>query len=107
MFTGLIESVGRVADVTATGSGIRIRVDTPLASELRPGESVSVNGVCLTATTIEGGVMHADIGAETAGVSTLGSLRVGQVVNLERAMRGDARFGGHFVQGHVDATGTI
>jgi riboflavin synthase len=107
MFTGLIEAVGRVADVTTTASGIRIRVETGLASELKAGDSVSVNGVCLTATSLDGGAMHADIGPETARVTTLGSLRAGHAVNLERAMRGDGRFGGHFVQGHVDATGTI
>ena len=107
MFTGLIESVGRVADLTRTASGMRMRVETRLAPELTPGDSVSVNGVCLTATSTEGGAMQADIGPETARVTTLGSLRAGQAVNLERAMRGEGRFGGHFVQGHVDGTGTI
>lgn len=107
MFTGLIESVGRVADLTRTASGMRMRVETGLAPELTPGDSVSINGVCLTATSTEGGAMQADIGPETARVTTLGGLRAGQAVNLERAMRGDGRFGGHFVQGHVDGTGTI
>src|SRR5512142_1034125 len=107
MFTGLIESVGRVADLTRTASGMRMRVETGLAPELTPGDSVSVNGVCLTATSTGGGAMQADIGPETARVTTLGGLRAGQAVNLERAMRGDGRFGGHFVQGHVDGTGTI
>lgn len=107
MFTGLIESVGRVAGMAPTPSGMRMRVETGLAPELKPGDSVSVNGVCLTVTSIDGGAMQADVGPETARVTTLGSLGVGHAVNLERAMRGDARFGGHFVQGHIDATGTI
>jgi riboflavin synthase len=107
MFTGLIEALGEIADVTETGDGLRLRVRTPLASELAPGESVAVNGVCLTVTLAESGAMYADIGPETARVTTLGSLRRGQPVNLERAMRADSRFGGHFVQGHVDGTGVV
>jgi riboflavin synthase len=71
------------------------------------GESVAVNGVCLTVTAIAGDEMHADIGPETARVTTLGSLEPGAPVNLERAMRADSRFGGHFVQGHVDGVGTV
>lgn len=107
MFTGLIESVGRIAAVESAASGFRLRVETPLASDLRPGDSIAVNGVCLTATAIEDGAFLADVGPETARVTTLGGLGAGSAVNLERAMRGDARFGGHFVQGHVDATATI
>ena len=107
MFTGLIEAVGQVAAVARTETGLRVRVSAALASELSDGESVAVNGVCLTATYVESGEFHADIGPETARVTTLGGLRQGQAVNLERAMRADARFGGHFVQGHVDAVGTV
>jgi riboflavin synthase len=107
MFTGLIEAVAHVADVKETGAGFRLRIQTPLAAELTPGESVAVNGVCLTVAHAGGGEIYADIGPETARVTTLGSLRRGQPVNLERAMRGDGRFGGHFVQGHVDGTGTV
>lgn len=107
MFTGLIEALGEIADVKETGSGLRLRVRTPLASELASGDSVSVNGVCLTVTIAEGGDMYADIGPETARITTLGALRRGQPVNLERAMRADSRFGGHFVQGHVDGTGVV
>ena len=107
MFTGLIESVGRVEAVTRDASGIRIAIATPLASELAPGESVSINGVCLTATHLDGARMHADIGPETARVTTLGTLQSGQPVNLERSMRADSRFGGHFVQGHVDGVGEL
>jgi riboflavin synthase len=107
MFTGLIESVGVVSAVTPDAGGVRLRVSTPLASDPRPGDSLAVNGVCLTVVEAAGGVIQADIGPETARVTTLGSLRTGQQVNLERAMRADSRFGGHFVQGHVDGTGTV
>ncbi len=107
MFTGLIESVGAVADIRPVAGGFQLRIRTPLAGELADGESVAVNGVCLTATAARDGEMHADIGAETARITTLGSLRPGDPVNLERAMRAGSRFGGHFVQGHVDGTGTV
>jgi riboflavin synthase len=107
MFTGLIESVGVVADVTSTLTGVRLHVGTSLAPELRPGDSLAVNGVCLTVVSSADAAVQADIGSETARVTTLGSLRVGQEVNLERAMRADSRLGGHFVQGHIDATGTV
>jgi riboflavin synthase len=107
MFTGLIESVGEVAEVEAWPSGQRLHVQTSLAAELSAGESLAVNGVCLTVTGAADGRLQADIGPETARVTTLGSIRAGQHVNLERAMRADSRFGGHFVQGHVDGTGTV
>jgi riboflavin synthase len=107
MFTGLIEAVGRVADVSSTGAGIRVRVRASLAREVAPGESVAVDGVCLTVTKTIGDEIEADVGPETARVSTLGALRPDQDVNLERAMRADDRVGGHFVQGHVDATGAV
>lgn len=107
MFTGLIEAVGRVAEAKSTGAGVRVRIRTGLASELAPGDSVAVNGVCVTVILAEGGEMHADIGPETVRVTTLGTLRREQSVNLERPLRADARIGGHFVQGHVDAMGTV
>ncbi len=107
MFTGLIEAVGRVVEVKSTGGGTRLRINTALASELVPGDSLAVNGVCLTVILAEEGDVHADIGPETARVTTLGSLKRDQDVNLERAMRADSRFGGHFVLGHVDGTGTV
>lgn len=107
MFTGLIEAVGHVSGLKPMMSGHRLRIRTHLAPEMTVGDSLAVNGVCLTAATIEGQEVHADIGPETARVTTLGSLRNEQPLNLERAMRADARFGGHFVQGHVDATGAI
>src|ERR1044071_202701 len=105
MFTGLIEAVGEIAELAPSPGGYRLRIRTPLAADVALGESVAVNGVCLTATSTEEGELHADIGPETARVTTLGSLRRGQRVNLERSMLADGRVGGHFVQGHADATG--
>ena len=107
MFTGLIEALGEVADIVPTEGGVRLGIRTSLAPELSDGESVSVNGVCLTATHVGTGEFHADIGPETLRVTTLGRLARDQPVNLERAMRADGRFGGHFVQGHVDGIGTV
>jgi riboflavin synthase len=107
MFTGLIEAVGHVAEVARAEQGLQLRIRTSLAPELSDGESISVNGVCLTATRIDGTEFQADIGPETARVTTLGRLRRDESVNLERAMRADDRFGGHFVQGHVDGVGTV
>jgi len=107
MFTGLIENIGVVSEVARTSSGVTLSIRTPLGSQLRQGESVSVNGVCLTATTCSESEWSADIGPETARVTTLGSLVPGQRVNLERSMRADGRFGGHFVQGHADGMGVV
>lgn len=107
MFTGLIEAIGRIVDVADMGALRRLRVQTTLASELAIGESVAVNGVCLTVTAVANGEMSADIGPETMRVTTLGSLQPEQPVNLERAVRADGRLGGHFVQGHVDGIGTV
>jgi len=107
MFTGLIETVGTVGNVTKTAGGLRLEVRTPVATELSEGESVTVNGVCLTVVRRENGRFFADIGPETMRVTTLGGLQSDQPVNLERAMRADGRFGGHFVQGHVDGIGTV
>jgi len=107
MFTGLIEAVGHVSELRPIPSGYRVRIRSRLAPELTLGESIAVNGVCLTVTAVDGDVMQADIGPETARVTTLGELRSDQPVNLERSMRTGDRFGGHFVQGHVDATGTV
>jgi riboflavin synthase len=107
MFTGLIEAVGKIAELKTTTSGYRLRIRTALASELAPGDSLAVNGVCLTVTAADSGEVHADIGPETARVTTLGSLRQEQRVNLERPLRADGRVGGHFVQGHIDGTGVV
>lgn len=107
MFTGLIESVGEVIEVKGISTGYRLRLASDLAPQITPGESVAFNGVCLTMILSEAGELHADIGPETARVSTLGSLKRGSLVNIERPLRADGRLGGHFVMGHVDATGTV
>jgi riboflavin synthase len=107
MFTGLIETVGHVSGLASVPSGFCVRIRTPLAPELTPGESVAVNGVCLTVTVVGGDEWQADIGPETARVTTLGLLKPEQAVNLERSLRAGDRLGGHFVQGHVDAVGII
>jgi len=107
MFTGLIESVGTVANVVAAAGQRRLHITTELASELSPGDSLAVNGVCLTVVTTGSGDVQADVGPETAQVTTLGSVRTHQRVNLERPMRADGRMGGHFVQGHVDGMGIV
>jgi riboflavin synthase len=107
MFTGLIEAVGEIVEIKTTSAGFRLRLLTGLATELTPGDSVAVNGVCLTVVSADPDGVHADVTPETARVTTLGGLKRGGTVNLERPLRADARVGGHFVQGHVDATGTI
>ena len=107
MFTGLIEAVGDLVERKPTSGGVRLRIATAIAPELAPGDSVAVNGVCLTVILAEETELHADVGPETVRVTTLGSLQRGCRVNLERPLRADSRFGGHFVQGHVDAMGHI
>ena len=105
MFTGLVEAVGSVSALERNGAGARIEVEAPL--ELRAGDSVAVNGVCLTVADSDGGTFAADVMAETLRRSSLGSLGQGDRVNLELALRADSRLGGHFVQGHVDGTGVV
>jgi len=107
MFTGLIEGVGTLAVVRHVLQGCTITVETELAATLQPGESVSVNGACLTVTSVAGDFFNADVGPETLRVTTLARTNPGARLNLERAMRGDGRFGGHFVQGHVDGVGKV
>ena len=107
MFTGLVEGVARVVECRPTSRGVRLRVGSPLAGELAPGDSLAVNGVCLTVILAAASEIHADVGPETMRVTTLGDLAPGTLVNLERPLRPDARFGGHFVQGHVDGIGHV
>ncbi len=107
MFTGLVESTGTVTSVEPDGDGARIEVATALAGELRAGDSVAVNGVCLTAVDAGADRFRADVMAETLRRSSLGPLAAGDAVNLELPVRAGARMGGHVVQGHVDGTGTV
>jgi riboflavin synthase len=102
MFTGLVEQMGRVRK-----AGTRLSVATPLAGELGRGDSIAVNGVCLTAVDITPDGFEADLMEETLERSSLGTLEEGDLVNLELPLRVGDRLGGHFVQGHVDATGTV
>ncbi|MGB2714348.1 MAG: riboflavin synthase [Vicinamibacterales bacterium] len=103
MFTGLVEAVGEISGLKRTPSGIRLGVHTALGAELLPGDSIAINGVCLTVVSADRTGIHADVSPETARVTTLGSAKRGAMVNLERPLRADSRLGGHFVQGHVDA----
>ena len=107
MFTGLVEDRGAIAGIETTGDGARLRVTTRLAADVAEGDSVAVNGVCLTATAIADGSFAADAMHETLRRSSLGALEAGAAVNLELALRADARLGGHIMQGHVDGTGTV
>jgi riboflavin synthase len=108
MFTGIIEHVGKVEAVSARGGSALLRIDIgKLAEGEENGHSIAVEGVCLTVAKLEGAVASFDASAETLERSTLGELRRGGAVNLERAMRADSRLGGHFVQGHVDGVGVI
>lgn len=107
MFTGIVEEVGQLAEVKPMAGGFRVRIETSLASATRPGDSLAVCGVCLTTLVVANGEIHADIGPETARITTLGTLTRGQRVNLERPLRADARLGGHFVLGHVDGVGVV
>jgi riboflavin synthase len=107
MFTGLVEAVGDLVEREPRPGGFRVRVATPLAPELKSGDSLAVNGVCLTVIHADSREVHADVGPETAKVTTLGTLAAGARLNLERPLRADSRFGGHFVQGHVDGIGCV
>ena len=107
MFTGLIADLGRVRQLDRLDDGARVRIETALAGELRDGDSVAVNGVCLTATEVDGSSFAAEAMNETLARSSLGALDIGSEVNLELPLRASDRLGGHVVQGHVDGVGTI
>lgn len=107
MFTGIVEVIGTLAEVKPMAGGQRVRIQTPLAAELAPGDSLAVNGVCLTVILTDGDEVHADVGPETARITTLGTLQRSQGVNLERALRLEDRLGGHLVLGHVDGIGVV
>ena len=107
MFTGLIQELGRVDAVETSEDGARLRIRAELAKDLGPGDSVSVNGACLTATAVDAGVFTADVMHQTLSLTTLGELDAGSAVNLELPLRATDRLGGHVVQGHVDGVGTV
>ena len=109
MFTGIVEALGRVEALRRDPAGGRLVVTLPAEDDWRPapGESIAVNGVCLTAVEPQVGRVAFDLAAETLAVTTLGGLRPGDPVNLERPLRVDGRLGGHLVLGHVDGVGTV
>lgn len=109
MFTGIIQAVGRVSAIEARGTDVRLRLRSetlPLA-DARPGDSIAVNGVCLTVIELESQSFSADVSAETLSCTTLGRLKAGMAVNLELALLPTTRLGGHLVSGHVDGVGRL
>jgi riboflavin synthase len=107
VFTGLVESTATVRSLERNGDGAHLELETPLAHELKQGDSVAINGVCLTAVEVDGDAFRADVMAETLRRSSLGPLSEGDKVNVELPLRASDRLGGHVVQGHVDGTGTV
>ncbi len=107
MFTGLVQALGTVDAVEQTDDGVRLAIGTPLAAELKAGDSVAVNGVCLTAVDPEPERFAADVMHETLRRSSLAAVAAGAQVNLELPLRAHDRLGGHVVQGHVDGLGTV
>jgi riboflavin synthase len=107
VFTGLVQGLGRIASAERSGDGVRLSVASTLAVELAEGDSVAVNGVCLTATAVSGGSFAAEVMNETLSRSSLRDAGPGTEVNLELPLRASDRLGGHIVQGHVDGVGTV
>ena len=107
MFTGLVADLGTVSDVVATADGVRLQVATSLAAELSEGDSVAVNGVCLTAVSADARAFTAEVMNETLRRSSLAEVAAGRRVNLELPLRAQDRLGGHVVQGHVDGVGAV
>jgi riboflavin synthase len=107
MFTGLIQDVGTVETVESSPDGARLRIATPLAGEISDGDSVAVDGVCLTATAVEAAGFAAEVMNQTLTVTALGRLAAGDEVNLELAMKASDRLGGHIVQGHADGIAEV
>ncbi len=107
MFTGLVADLGRVAELDRSAEGARMRIESALVAELREGDSISVNGVCLTATAVDDRSFAAEAMNETMTRTSLGGLQTGGEVNLELPMRAADRIGGHLVQGHVDGVGRV
>jgi riboflavin synthase len=107
MFTGLIEDIGSVQSVESDQDGARVRIATRLATEIATGDSIAVNGVCLTATSIDANGFETEAMNQTLAVTALGGLETGSRVNLELAMKASDRLGGHIVQGHADGVGEV
>lgn len=108
MFTGIVEEIGQVVDIEVHDGSARVWIAaTTVIEDAALGDSIAVNGCCLTISELDDGRWGADLMAETLRATALGRLSPGDPVNLERAMRATSRFGGHLVQGHVDAVGTI
>ena len=109
MFTGIIESIGTIARIERRGGDVRLHVDAGslVLDDVKLGDSISVSGVCLTAVEIDGAVFTVDVSTETLARTTLGALRDGDPVNLEKAMRLSDRLGGHLVAGHIDGVGRV
>ena len=107
MFTGIIDELGEVAAVESSPDGARLRIRAELAAELGEGDSVAVDGACLTSTSVTGDAFDADVMHQTLELTTLGGLEPGSRVNLELPLRASDRLGGHVVQGHVDGTGPV
>ena len=109
MFTGIIESIGTIARIERRGGDVRLHVDAGSLGldDVKLGDSISVSGVCLTAVEIDGAVFTVDVSTETLARTTLGALRDGDPVNLEKAMRLSDRLGGHLVAGHIDGVGRV
>jgi riboflavin synthase len=107
VFTGLVKDLGEVAELERSGDGARLRITTALAGELRTGDSVAINGVCLTATAVDGAWFDAEAMNETLTRTSLGALSAGARVNLELPLRAGEPLGGHLVQGHVDGLGRV
>jgi len=107
LFSGLVADLGRVNAINTDESGAKIELETSLASDIQLGDSIAVNGVCLTATEVSGSGFSADAMQQTLSLTSLGGLEAGTPVNLELALRADQRLGGHIVQGHVDGVGQV
>ncbi len=107
MFTGLVQDVATIRAIEKRAESSFLQFETKLAKDLKVGDSISINGVCLTATSIDGALVSVDVMVQTLKLSSLGSLNTGEKVNAELATRADARLGGHIVQGHVDGVGRV
>jgi len=107
MFTGIVRELGRVDDVERNAAGARLRISGAVASKLATGDSVSVEGACLTVSGLDGGAFEADVMNQTLSLTTLGELTAGDPVNLEPALRAGEPLGGHIVQGHVDGVAEV